>query len=164
MRKTSKPDRRNHKRYFVKNRVFAVVRSKDHLLDRIENMSKGQIALAVIKSKPPRMGEIVEISKGGLSFNYIENETDLSQFREMDILFTDENFHLRRLPFVPIEDKVLDNGSPLDALSMKRLTVRFHGLTEAQKRQLAHMLENYTTGEVPVKISARGKQVWGSGH
>ena len=164
MKKTTMIDRRQFKRYFVKNRVFAVVRSNEHKLDGIENMSKGEIALAVIKSKPPKMGEIVEISKGGLSFTYIENEADLTQFREMDILFVDENFHLSRLPFIPVEDKAFDAEAPLNALAMKRLAVRFHGLTEKQKRQILHMLENYTTGEVPIEMTLKSKQVWGSRH
>ena len=149
MKRSSKSERRQYKRYFVKNRLFAVVRSSEHKLNRIENMSKGEIALAVIKSNPPKMGEIVEISKGGLSFTYIENETELTQFREMDILFVDEDFHLSRLPFIPVEDKAFDTEAPFNALSMKRLAVRFQGLSPKQKRQIKHMLDNYTTGEVP---------------
>lgn len=164
MKKATITDRRQFKRYFVKNRVFAVVRSNEHQLDRIENLSKGEIALAVIKSNPPKMGEIVEIGKGGLSFTYIENEADLTQFKEMDILFVDENFHLSRLPFIAVEDKAFDTETPFTALSMKRLNVQFRGLTAKQKRLIKHMLENYTTGEVPIQMSLPSKQVWGSGH
>lgn len=158
----SQTDIGQFKRYYVKNRVFAVVRSKDHKLDRIDNLSKGEIAIAVIKSNSPRMGEIVEISKDGLSFTYIENDTDLAQFGEMDILFVDEDFHLSRLPFEPVEDSAFNAEAPFNALSMKRLTVRFGGLTDKQKIQINHLLENYTTGEVPLKSKSKSKQVWGS--
>lgn len=148
MSKNNKPERRQYKRYQLKNRIFALVRSGDHQLDRINSMSRGQIAFAVIKSNPTKMGRIVEISRGGLSFHYIENETDLDQFAEMDILFTDENFHLRQVPFKLIKDSVLKDDMPFDALNMKRLAVQFKGLTAEQKLLLEHMLENYTADEV----------------
>ncbi len=155
----SRQEQNRHKRFYAKDRVFAVVRSKNLKLKQFKNMSKGEIALAVIKSKPPKMGEVKEISRGGLSFSYIENETDLTNFDEMDILFVEKDFHLSRLPFVTIEDTVIIEDGHIDALSMKRLTVQFRGLTSHQKNQLDHVLENYTTGEVPRKDS---KQVWGS--
>ena len=141
-------ERRQHKRFQVKNRVFAVVRSKDLRLDEIEKMSKSDIALAVIKSNPPKMGEIIELSQGGLTFSYIENETELSAFNEMDILFVDENFHLSRLPFIAVDDKNLDTDAPFSALSMRQLSVKFIDLTRKQKLLLDHALANFTTNEV----------------
>lgn len=159
MPKTQAKDRRQHKRYFVKNRTFAVVRSKNLQLDQISNLSKGEIALAVIKSKPPKMGEIIEISRGGLSFSYIENEEGLDHLHEMDILFVDEDFHLSHVPFKPIEDTVIEDDAPFNALSMKRLTVQFTDLTPKQKLKIEHFIKNFTTQEVPV---LSGKQVWGS--
>jgi len=145
-------DRRVHKRYFVKGRIFAVVRSKSHQLDYIENMSKGEIAFALIKSNPVRMGEIIEISRGGLSFSYIENKSKLAGISEMDILFAEKDFHLSRLPFKAVEDAVMQDESPFNALSMKRMTVRFKELTPQQKKKMEHLLKNYTTGEVPESI------------
>ena len=153
-------DRRQHRRYFVKKRLFAVVRSDNHQLNRIHEMSKGEIAFAVFKSNPPRMGEIIEISRGGLSFSYIEKEADLSDFDEMDILFVDEDFHLRQLPFKPIEDTVIIEKDRVRTLQMKRQTVKFKGLSAGQMKQLEYVLENFTTGEVKKNSS---KQVWGSG-
>lgn len=149
-----------HKRFYAKDRVFAVVRPRNLKLKQLKKMSKGEAALAIIKSKPPKMGEIMEISRGGLSFSYIENETDLTNFNEMDILFVEKDFHLRRLPFVPIEDTAIKEDGYIDALAMKRLTVQFKGLTPYQKDQLDHVLEHYTTGEVLPRND--NKQVWGS--
>lgn len=123
-------------------------------------MSKGEIALAVFKSNPPRMGEIIEISRGGLSFSYIDNEIDLSDFSEMDILFVDEDFHLTQLPFKPVKDTAIVDSSRIRTLQMKRQTVKFKNLSSWQKKQLEYVLENFTTGEVPKQGS---KQVWGSG-
>ncbi len=142
-------DRREHKRYFVKNRVFAVIRSENHKLKHIENMSNGEIAFAIIKSNPLKMGEIIEISRNGLSFNYIENEAKLADHRELDIVFAEKDFHLSRLPFVPVEDTALFDDGPFNALSMKRMAVQFEELTTQQKRKIEHLLNHYTIGEVP---------------
>lgn len=153
-------DRREHKRYFVKNRLFAVVRSNDHQLKKIDNMSNGEIAFALIKSNPPRMGEIIEISRGGLSFSYIENERNLKALGELDIIFAEKDFHLSRLPFIEVEDAEVISDSPFNALSMKRLTVKFEELSPKQKQKIDHLLSNFTTGEVP---DTHRKQAWGSG-
>jgi hypothetical protein len=160
MIKAKKTDRRQHRRFFVKKRIFAVVRSDDHQLHRIDEMSKGEIAFAVFKSNPPKMGEIIEISRGGLSFSYIENEADLSDFKEMDILFVDEDFHLTQLQFKPVDDTAIIDSNRIRTLQMKRQTVKFKDLSAMQKKQLEYVLENFTTGEVPKQSS---KQVWGSG-
>lgn len=150
MKKNLIKDRRQHKRYYVKNRIFAVVRSDNHQLDQIEDLSKGEIAFAIMKSHPPKMGEIKDISQSGLSFDYIQNELDASEFDEMDILFVDENFHLCRIPFKPVEDADIDREGPFNTLAMKRLTVEFGGLSVKQKHQLKHVIKNFTTGEVPL--------------
>lgn len=150
MKNTGKKDRRQYKRYYVKNRIFAVVRSDNHQLDKITDLSKGEIAFAIMKSNPPKMGEIKDISQSGLAFHYIQNELDVTQFNEMDILFVDENFHLCRIPFKAVEDAVIDMKDPFNPLAMNRLTVEFGGLTVKQKHQLKHVIQNFTTGEVPL--------------
>lgn len=142
-------DRREYKRYVAMNRLFAVVRSKDHQLGHIKQMSIGEIAFALIKSNPLKMGEIIEISRGGLSFNYIENEEKLSDFKELDIIFAEKDFHLRRLPFIAVKDIPFNDEGPFNALSMKRLTVQFKKLTYRQKQKIEHLLNNFTVGEVP---------------
>jgi c-di-GMP-binding flagellar brake protein YcgR len=136
------------------------VRSENHQLRRIDKMSKGEIAFAVFKSNPPRMGEIIEISRGGLSFSYIDNATDLTDFSEMDILFVDEDFHLTHLPFKTVEDEAIVDSNRIHTFQMKRQTVKFKNLSDRQKKQLEYVLKNFTTGEVPKQGS---KQVWGSG-
>lgn len=141
-------NRRRHKRYLVNNRVFAIVRSDDHLLERIESMSKGEIAMAIIKSKPQCMGEIVEISRSGLTFRYIDTDRILEKNCEMDILFIDENFHLSRLPFKTVGDRSIAGDAPFDVIRMKDLTVKFETLTRRQKQKLEHLLNHLTTGRV----------------
>lgn len=152
-------ERRQHKRYQAKKRIFAVVSSSVHQLGKIKKMSKGEVALAVMKSKPACMGEIVEISRNGLSFQHIDNGADLSQFSELDILYVDEDFLLSRLPFKTVNDTAIEGDAPFDVLSMKKLTVQFVDLTAKQKGQLDHLLEHYTAAKGSATL---GKQVWGS--
>lgn len=152
-------ERRKHKRFFVKNRIFAVVRSKEHCLRHIENLSKAEIALALINSHSPRMGEILEISRGGLSFSYIDIENKVKQttLSEMDILFAEKDFHLSRLPFKAVKDDAMLDENPFNAFSMKRMTVKFEELTPRQQIKIEHLLSNYTVGEVPrLKANKRG--------
>ncbi len=139
----------SQKRYFVEGRIFAVVRSNNHQLKHIKNMSQGEIAFAVIKSDPPRMGQIIDAGRDGLSFSYIENGKRLPRTSEMDILFAEKEFHLSRLPFEPIDETVEDEKRPFSTHSMKRMTVQFGELTPFQQRQIDHLLEHFTTGEVP---------------
>lgn len=148
MHNDKKRERRKNKRYYVKDHLFAVVRSKGDQLDQLDKMSQGEIGFAVLKSNPPKMGEITEISRNGLSFTYIENETDLSKFSEIDILLTDEDFHLSRLPFKPIDDASIREGRHLRPLAIKRQTVEFNNLSTKQQIKLEHLIKNFTTGEV----------------
>ena len=146
MKKSPQKESERTQRYTLKKHSFAVVRSKNHLLDEIGSLSKGEIAFTVIKSKPPRMGRIVEISRNGLTFDYIENDETCSRKAEMDILVVDDNFHIRRLPFELIKDALIEADMPFDPLTMKRMTVQFSSLTYHQKRKLDHFLEHYASG------------------
>ena len=147
MKTSDKRNSGHSRRFTLKKHSFAVVRSKNHLLDEIDTLSKGEIAFTVIKSKPPRMGRIVEISRNGLTFDYIENDETCSRNAEMDILVVDDNFHIRRLPFELVKDALLEADVPFNSLTMKRMTVQFNGLTYHQKRELDHFLEHYTSGK-----------------
>lgn len=147
MKTTDKRKSGRSRRFTLKNHSFAVVRSKNHLLDEMDSLSKGEIAFNVIKSKPPRMGRIVEISRNGLTFDYVENDETCSRNAEMDILVVDDNFHIRRLPFELVKDALLEADLPFNSLTMKRMTVQFNRLTYHQKRKLEHFLEHYTAGK-----------------
>ncbi len=150
---TKKPprdnDQRRHKRYYVRDRIFAVVRSKNHQLRQIKNMSQGEIGFALLKSNSPKMGQIIEASLGGLSFSYVVNQAASSKSREMDILFADQDFHLSRIAFRPVEDTTLEHNSPFGPLPMKRMTVEFQELTPQQRLKLGLLLDKYSIGEVP---------------
>lgn len=137
-----------------------MIRSDAHQLDGIDRMSKGEIAMAVIKSRPSRMGEIVEISRGGLSISCVENNADISKSKEMDILFTDDDFYLSRLPFKTINERFIKAEAPFDVFNMTQLAVQFEALTENQRKKLDQLLDKYTSRK---NGKALRKQVWGSG-
>jgi hypothetical protein len=143
----------------MKNRIFAVIHSNVHheQLGKLKEMSKGELALAILKSKPARMGEIVEISQEGLSFQHVENDADITKFSEMDILYTDDDFHLSRLPIKAVKETAVEADVPFDVLSMTKLTVKFKGLTRKQKGQLNHLLENYVSPKKTTRTSAMAK-------
>ena len=147
MEKTSHSRNKPKRSYLLNKRSFAVVRSKDHFLDKIDSLSKGEIAFAIIKSKPLRMGRIIEISDQGLTFDYIENDEKCSRHAEMDILVVDDNFHISRLPFALVQDALLESDAPFNALTMKRMTVEFNSLTQHQKKKLNHFLKLYTSSK-----------------
>lgn len=159
MAQNQNKERRHHKRYNMKNRIFAVIHSNVHheQLGKLKEMSKGELALAILKSKPARMGEIVEISQEGLSFQHVENDADITKFSEMDILYTDDDFHLSRLPIKAVKETAVEADVPFDVLSMTKLTVKFKGLTRKQKGQLNHLLENYVSPKKTTRTSAMAK-------
>ncbi len=140
-------DRRQHKRYSLSHRVFAIVRSDAHSLERIEHMSKGKIGMAIIKSNPMRMGEILDISRSGLSFRYIATDRIMTSPCEMDILCSNGDYHLSRLPIQTVQDTFIAPESPFEVLKMKRLTVKFGGLTNRQKVKLNQLLVDISTGK-----------------
>jgi len=139
-------DRRRHKRYPLCHRAFAIVRSDAHALERIDRMSKGKLGMAIIKSNPMRMGEILDISRSGLAFRYIATDRTLTSPCEMDILCGNGDYHLTRLPIQTVEDTFIAPESPFEVLKMKRLTVKFGGLTNRQKIKLNQLIEDISTG------------------
>ena len=148
-KKNKKTDeRRQFKRFYAKDRTFAVIRSKPSNIDRLEKMTRGEIAFAVFKSKPVKMGQIIEISEGGLSFSYIDGEKEPAETMGIDILFADENFYISQLPFKTVAEEKLENELSFTPITMKRRSVKFKELTNEQKFQLEYFLANHTTGEV----------------
>ena len=65
---------------------------------------EGEIALAVLKAKPLKMGQIVNISKGGLAFRYIDSEIEAGKSSKLDIVFAQNGFHLKKIPFKTVTD------------------------------------------------------------
>ena len=116
-------------------------------LGQIEDMSMGEIALAVLKAKPLKMGQIVNISKGGLAFRYIDSEVEAGKLSELDILFAQNGFHLQKVPFKIVADYKAAIEFPFSSIVMRQRSVQFKEIKPYQTSQLDYFIKNYTTGE-----------------
>ena len=142
-------ERRVHKRFQVKKNAFAIVRSKRTHPIQIENMSMGEIALAVIKSDPSKLGRVKDLSTNGLAFYYLDNgkrATDES-FR-LDLLLADCGFYLEDLAFKTVSDFELIDDFPLNSIKTRQLGVRFKYMTRSQVSKLRYFIHHHTIGEV----------------
>ncbi len=128
--------------------VFAIVRSAPSKLGQIEDMSRGDIAIAIYKSKPILMGQVTNISRGGLAFRYFPSEEQSNQSVELDILFADDRFYLENLPFRTILDLNVTNEFTYSSLDRGLMKVQFRDLDLDQISQLDYLIQNCTM-EIP---------------
>ena len=142
-------ERRVHERFQVKKNAFAIVRSKRTHPIRIEDMSMGEIALAVIKSDPFKMGRIKDVSMNGLAFCCLDNSkraTDES-FR-LDLLLADCGFYLEDLHFKTVSDFKLNDDYPFSSEKTRQIGVRFKDMTRSQVSKLKYLIHHHTIGKV----------------
>lgn len=90
------------------------------------------------------LGPIEEISRSGLSFCYIPLNEPESTRDELEIYFTEDEFHLKAIPVRVISNISVDEDLPFQYVEKRRFGVRFGELTVFQRIQLDHFLENYT--------------------
>jgi len=114
-------------------------------LGKIEDMSMGEIALAVLKAKPLKMGQIINISKGGLAFRYIDSETEAGKSSELDILFAQNGFHLKKLSFKTVADYKAASEFPFSSIVMRQRNVQFRAMRPYQASKLDYFIKNYTS-------------------
>ncbi len=115
-------------------------------LGQIEDMSMGEIALAVLKAKPLKMGQIENISKGGLAFRYIDSEIEAGKSSELDILFAQNGFHLQKVSFKTVADYKAASEFPFSSIVMRQRSVQFREIKPYQTSQLDYFIKNYTKG------------------
>ncbi len=137
-------EKMKHKRFMAMEGAFALMRSAPSNLDRIKDMSRGEIAIAVFKSKPILKGQIISIGRDGLTFRYFSSEERSSHSVELDILFADIRFYLENLPFKTISDLDVDNEFAYSSLKRKLLRVQFGELDLHQISQLDYFIQNCT--------------------
>ncbi len=112
-------ERRQHSRYRVSSRAFAV-----HW------------------SAPTIIGQIIDISKGGIAFSYID-DTIMETATELGILYTEGNFFLEKVLFQRVSDTAI-SGHPKSTVKMKRLSGKFLSLSEPQQEELKLFIEQYS--------------------
>ena len=121
---TDYTDRRQHKRYMVKEGAFTV------------NCAKS--------------GMITEISTGGLTFHYVDRKAWAEEATELDIVFDADDFYLDKIPCKSVSDIATAGDLPDKAKVIKRHSVEFGKLTPTQLEQLHYFIEHYTLKELPM--------------
>ncbi|MBW2171957.1 MAG: PilZ domain-containing protein [Deltaproteobacteria bacterium] len=117
-------DRRQRKRFRVRDDTVVIFRSPD-----------------------AGMGRLIDISMGGLTFNWVTSEVLPIEATKLDICRTGSLFILYNLPCQSIWELSVYETRPT-SLHTKRCGVQFGELTPDQISQLEHFIQNHTTGEV----------------
>jgi len=151
-------NRRIHKRYLAKSGSFALLRSTSIELNKIRDMSMGEIGFAVIKSRPVKMGQIINISKNGLAFEYIERQSKTIEVFKLDLLYAEDAFYLGKVLFRPIFDYAIDAEIPFNSFTIRRCGVQFGELTAQQESKLEYFLNQHTLLEEPMSYGPRPLQ------
>lgn len=109
-------------------------------------------AFVVFRPDFRRVGPITDISKGGLGCSYLSPvdegrpAAETSQSRQIDILISNNGFHLSNIPCNTIYDvnPDIDQESFLPNLVNRRCGLKFDQLTEEQEGQINFFLQNHT--------------------
>ena len=113
-------ERRQHPRYRIKERAFAIY-----------------------WSSPTLVGPIVDISPNGISFSYIEDGTMVGLAEQLGILCTEGKFYLEKINFQRVSDVTLQ-GHPKSILKMRRMSGKFPTLSRSQQAELNHFIQLHT--------------------
>lgn len=136
--------RRKHKRFKVKSgAVAAMIKTSSVKEEQVEDMrmNEGSIATA---PKNIQMGQIINISKGGLAFCYIDGEDEYNKLFDLDILFVQDSFYLKKVPANIVWVSQAVSKPSLSLLKSKQQGLQFEELTPHQISQLDLFLQNYT--------------------
>lgn len=101
-------------------------------------------AFVALRPHYTKLGQISDISMGGLSFHYMSREELPNEsFDVLDILVTNDDFFLEKVPFEIVADFELTKV-PLSRVAIKRCSVRFGALTNDQRSLLENFIDNHT--------------------
>jgi len=140
-------EHRDHKRFYLNENAFALIRSIPAGPLNICGKSMGCIACAVFNAKPAKLGKIDNISMGGLMFHHADNKEKLSQALVLDILLADSGFYLANMPFKTITDVVIPDEVSSDAIEIWQVRLQFQKLNAFQQARLKDFIKNYGAEE-----------------
>ncbi len=123
-------ERREYKRFLVKEGTYAV-----------------------LQPDFPMPCRVVDISQAGLAFYYDSADTMSNQALTLDVLFEEERFSLRKIPYRIISDIVPPSELSAGPAKVRRCGVEFGKLFRAQKTLLDCFIRNHTRGENHINIS-----------
>ncbi len=121
-------ERRKHRRFRAEDGAFAVLRRP--------------------WPHPTTLGRIEDINMYGLAFDYIAGEEPPHRSAELEILWNDCSFRLKKVPSKTISDSETAIRGRSSSLKMRRRSMRFRKLTPYQKSKLEYFIQNYTTGKM----------------
>ena len=117
-------ERREHKRFVVREGVYAL-----------------------LKNDSSKLGQIKNISRGGLAFSYIVNGEEMDESFKVDIFISGRGFCLKNIPSKKISDFHINNKLPFSTFAIRKVGVQFNNLDPSQKSQLDNFMREHTTGE-----------------
>jgi len=117
-------ERREHKRFPVREGVYALIK---------DNSSK--------------LGQIKNVSRGGLAFSYIVNEEQMHESFKVDIFISGQGFCLKNIPSKKISDFHIDNKFPFSTFAVRQVGIQFNELNHSQLSRLDNFIRDHTTGE-----------------
>jgi len=99
----------------------------------------------VVLENSAKKNQVNNISMGGLAFDYEDTGYLLGKGAYQLKVLSDQNITLERIPFKKVSDSAV--GEVLYPYRrIKRQSVQFEGLTNAQKAQLRFFIKNNTIG------------------
>lgn len=94
---------------------------------------------------PDVIGQIVDISAGGCELKYIDTSGKKVDEGSMDILMSDNGFYMEQVPITMAwQDR--PESSALSTIIIRKVGIRFAGLTPAQQQRIDYFISNYTLG------------------
>ena len=118
-------ERRKHRRFRAEDGAFAVLRRP--------------------WPHPTTLGRIEDINMYGLAFDYTAGQEPPHKSAELEILWNDCSFRLKKVPSKTVSDFKAVTQSRLSSLEIRRCSMRFRKLTPHQKSKLEYFIQNYTT-------------------
>ncbi len=111
-------ERRQHKRFQVKNGAYAV-----------------------FMTNPPKLAQIKEISKGGLMVRYFDSGDMLDETSELDILMKDTDFRIRKVPFRTTSNFTITVELSESSIMMRQTGMKFREMKPNQISELDHFIK-----------------------
>ncbi len=100
-------------------------------------------AFVLLGPDSTKLGRIIDVSLGGLAFSHMASARPPNELSELDMFLIDADFYLEKLPYTIVSDfQTFDN--PFGSITMRRCCVQFGELTQHQKSQVAHFVQDYT--------------------
>ena len=140
-------ERREHKRFKVKDGSFAVLRSRRAIPGQMNGESMDNAELGELSTK---LAKIIDISGNGLAYYYIESQNSSSELAGLDLIFADDAFYLGKILIKRVVDFPIDPTIRLSSFVIRRCGVEFSQLKLNQRTRLGYFLRNYTTNEATV--------------